>query len=467
MKKILFLLSVILSLNTPGQLSLNASAQTLSLDSCLNMALKNNKELQSNQLLAQKYKYEEKAYLANYFPNFKLVGNGAYTNSKGTVTYDGIGTALQQSLAGVVSQLAPAFAQMGIDLSNLSMQMPDFGIDYKIGLIYQGGVTIEQPIYMGGKVTAGYKMSKIGKEMAELGAQLSEDQVIVSTEEAYSLLVKANELSKVAIKYDSLLSQLISDVQSAERHGLRGHNDVLKVQVKKSESELQVRQAENAIRLAQMNLCHYVGLPLSTEVHVSAEDMDNTKQLSQMSNDITTRPEYQILQLKTDLAAQEVKLKRADFLPQVGLMAGWSYQHGLEIADKNFFYKPAYGFMLHVSVPLYHANEAQNRVKSAKIDYERAKLEQEDNNEKMRLELAQATNNLDEAFLELNLTNKNVEQAEDNLKSSTDSFKLGLESLSDHLEAQTLWQQAYAKNIEAKCKLFLANTKYLKACGQL
>lgn len=35
------------------------------------------------------------------------------------------------------------------------------------------------------------------------------------------------------------------------------------------------------------------------------------------------------------------------------------------------------------------------------------------------------------------------------------------------MEAQTLWQQAYAKLVDARSNLFVASTKYRKASGTL
>jgi hypothetical protein len=42
-----------------------------------------------------------------------------------------------------------------------------------------------------------------------------------------------------------------------------------------------------------------------------------------------------------------------------------------------------------------------------------------------------------------------------------------MESISDLLEAQTLWQQAFAAKVETDCALYLAHIKYLQATGIL
>ncbi|MBE6331892.1 MAG: TolC family protein [Bacteroidales bacterium] len=454
-----------------------ASADTvsLSLDSCMQLAMQNNKTVQSAQKLAEKYGHEVKTYKANFFPNFKLVASDIWANSEGSVggdIFSGVSDGVSQFLSGLTQighfDATNAYEMQALKQFGEGMADLNKGIDYKIGNIIQAGILVEQPIYMGGKVMTAYQMSKLGQQMAEQGAQLSQNEVIVQVQEAYALAVRANEMHKVAVRYDSLLQSLLVDVQNAEKHGLRSHNDVLKVQVKLSEAELQMRQAENGQRLATMNLCHYIGLPLTTQVVVDADAFAVAPDVqADRLADVSARPEYSILAMKSELAAKQVKIERAEYLPQVVLAGTYSYVDGFEVAGSKLFNKPAAAVMLNVVVPLYHANAGINKIRSSRLEAERAQLEQDDLIEKMNLELAQAANNLDEAFLEVELANKSLAQTEDNLRSSRTAYNLGTESLSDLLEAQTLWQQSYAKLANAKANLFVAATKYRKAAGRL
>ena len=445
--------------------------EVLTLDSCVQMALRSNREIKTAAMQAEQYKHTQKAYLANFFPKFSgSVLDAQSFSGQQRLNVDlskFVPAELAQSMAPYLQEFQQILSQFLTpeELQGLAAFNPTIGLNYKVGNVFHAGVSLEQPIYMGGKVTAAYKMSKLGAQMAQANQRLTEEQVILSTTEAYSLLLQASQMHTVALQYDSLLSQLMSDVTAAERHGLRGHNDVLKVQVKKSEAELQVRQAENAIRLAQMNLCHYIGQPLTAQPQVEPI----TAEIVPASNDatVTGRPEYNILELKSQLSAQQVKLTRSDFLPQLGVMAHYGYTHGLEVMDQYFFKKPSGMVMVNLTVPLYHANEGYHKVKAAKLEHERTLLEQEDLIEKMNLELQQCANALDESILELEMTRKNVEQAQENLKASQKSFDVGLESLSDLLEAQTLWQQAYAKQVISQAQVIVNTVKYRKASGTL
>jgi outer membrane protein TolC len=344
---------------------------------------------------------------------------------------------------------------------------PSIELNYKIRTVWTGGVQIEQPIFMGGKILAAYKMATLGKQMAQLNENLTATEVILETDQAYALMVKAQEMNKVAESYNTVLQELMKNVQSAYKHGLKSKNDVLKVQVKLNESELAIRKAQNALRLANMNLCHLIGKPLIETLQISDNFPVIEQALETQINDITHRPEYALLNKEVDIAKQQVKLSRSELLPQVGIRGSYDYIHGLKMNEQTLFDKGNFSVMLNVTIPFFHFGERINKVRAAKVQLEQTRMKQADLNEKMFLELIQAANNLEEAKLEASLADRSLEQADENRRISKGEYDAGLEPLSDHLEAQALWQQAYETKVDAHFQLYLSYVKYLKTVGQL
>lgn len=430
--------------------------ETLSLKSCREMALKYNKEMAASAKQTESARYTVKSYKGNFFPNFTANATGLYSNADGRL---GIaGGNLPTFLPNAAGQPMPngGFAYFpGIDL------------DYKVGWVYMGGVQMEQPLYMGGKIRAAYKMSLLGKEMAQMNETLTATEVILKTDQAYALVVKAKEMKAVADKYHAVLAELQKNVESAHKHGLKSQNDVLKVQVKLNESELGIRKAENALRLATMNLCHLIGKPLTTEISISGDFPEIEEDLEMQVGDISRRPEYGMLDKQVAIAKEQVKLNRSELLPKIGIKGAYSYMHGLELNDQNFLDDGSFSVLLNVSIPIFHFGERSNKVRAAKAKLEQTRLEQQNRNEQMLLELTQAANNLDEAKLESELADRSLEQAEENRRISKSQYEVGLETLSDHLEAQALWQQAYETKVDAHFQLYLNYVAYLKATGTL
>ena len=464
------------------------------------MALRANRQMEKAQLQTRQREYAMKAVKANFFPNFKASVRDIYSTAKGSFSIEGgylptfTPGADGSMQPNVMINPATGMPVMGPDGVTPVFQQyayfPTQELKYKVNNIIQAGISLEQPIYMGGKIRAGYAMSKMAQDMAQENERLTEAQVIVKTEEAYALLVRATEMHGVALVYDSLLQRLQHDVQAAKTHGMASHNDVLKVGVKRDEALLKVRQAENGLRLARMNLCQIVGLPLLTQLTPNGPSLVGREaDTSDYQGDLVTtplplregqgespeepemgllsqRPEVQLLDMKSKLAEEKVRLERSEFLPQIGLLAGYNYLYGLKVNDHRLLDGGNFSALLNVSIPLYHFGEGRNKVRAAQMEAEQARVEQQDLMEQMQLEATREGNNLDEALLELDITAHSLAQAAENLRAAQKSYAAGMETLSNLLEAQTLYQQSLARQVEARCQVSLSAARYRKATGQ-
>lgn len=435
--------------------SMAAQAQELlSLQQCREKALQYNKQIGAAERQTQQARYTEKQYKALFFPDFKASGTAIYSTADGSL--DIAGGNLPTFLPDASGNFLP---------NNGFAYFPGLEMKYELGWLYTGGISLEQPLYMGGKIRAANRIARYSREMAQHNERLTATEVILQTDEAYALVVKAREMKQVAEHYQALLDELLKNVESAERHGMKMRNDVLKVQVKRNECTLNLKKAENALRLATMNLCHAIGYPLHSVVMVSDElpEVPNVEDWKE----IIDRPEYAILQNKVAIAEQQIKLTRSEMLPQVGLMAGYNYTHGLKMSDCYLFEKGSASVMVNVTIPLFHFGERHNKVKAAKEALRKAELERENLNEQMLLELAATSNNLEEAALEQQIATQSLEQAEENRRVSQSQYKAGVETLSDHLEANALWQAAHESAIDARYQHYIAYLKYIKAAGKL
>ena len=429
--------------------SLVATAQPLSLDECFRLAQENNKQIRSRQAQTKQATYTVKAQRANYLPDIALTGSGYWNNSKGT-------------LLSIPETYLPCYDMMtGTPIqTSLAALFPGTTIGYEIGTIKRGGVSVTQPIYTGGKITSAYRMAQTVEKMSKLQETQTQQSVWIEVAEAYTLLVRAQEMQQVAKQHHALLDKLLHDVQSAVRHGMKIHNDELKVQVRLNESELAVHRADNARRLAAKNLCQLIGQSYDEDFAVEGT-------LPKFDGDRTYEAHLEdMLDCQNEMANQQMRLVRSEMLPQVGLQGNYNYMHGLKVDDATVLDGGSFSVVLNVSIPLYHFGGRSNKVKAAQAKMEQVELERQDLVEKMQLELSQATDNLDEARLEAELAVKSLSQAEENLQLSRKQYEAGMESISDLLEAQTLWQQAFAAKVETDCQQYLCGLRYMRAAGE-
>ena len=427
------------------------SAEELTFNQCLEMAMEYNQKVKSADYYSCAAKYEQNAARAHFFPNISLTGSVLYSSIDGKLSTDEFNLPVLNGTGQYTGDI---------------VHVPSLGFDYKFGWIYGGGIKLEQPIFMGGKIIAGYKIAKSANLLYAQNKRLTEAEVIVETATAYANLMRATEIREVAFSYKTLLDELQNDVNKAYKHGLKPKNDVLKVQVKLNEAILNLRKAENACKLASMNLCHYIGHNLSDSITVNVNSIDSENN-SPVSYDFSERPENIILKHKTDIANQKVNVARSEYIPQIGLVGEYGYMNGINFANKKLLNSSNFMVGVQVSVPLYDFGYRINKIKVAKAQLAATKAEQEDTEQLLALGLNQAINNLDEANLEVELAKSSVASADENLRSSIKQYQAGLETLTDNLEAQTIWQQAHTTLVEAKANRFLKNIEYLRASGRL
>jgi outer membrane protein TolC len=443
--------------------TITLSGQEMTLEQCRKKAIENNKKISIAYKNKEKADLTVKSTFTNFLPKLSASGIAYYTSSKSDLALK-LGS-MQIFDPNLVSSIVPS--QYYPIIEGLSViSLPDMNFRLNLNNTYLAGINLEQPIYMGGKIRAGYKMSKIGDEIADLNIKLTESEVIVETDKAYWTYVQTLELQKSAKTYKETVEEFYRVVNNAVETGMKSRNDLMKVQVQLNQANLQLQRAENGVRLSGMNLCQILGLPLLTDIMPSQSFNENILSVNS-EIDITTRPEYEMLNKQIEFKVQEERVVRSDFLPSVGVRGAYNYTYGVKLNDDLLFDKGGFSAMVSVSIPLFHWGEGARKIKIAETERIITELQSYDLNEKMVLETQQAIDKYNELLLEVAMTKTALDQAQENLKMSKDYYEVGMESISDYLEAQAILQNAESEYIVAKTKLEIGKTEYLKAIGRL
>ncbi len=447
----------------------------LNLEKCRDLALEYSKKMAIATQQKEKASFDRKAYKANYLP--RLSATGMYFYKPGALEYSLSGGYLPTFSPAADGTMVPnlkldntgqpIIGTDGNPVFNQYALMPDMDLELGLEGVGMAGIQLEQPIYMGGKIRTANQMAQIGESMASENIRLNKANTITETDEAYWQYVSVKEKLASAEKYQALLNGLVKNLKDAYETGMSNRNDLLKAQVKYNEASLMVQKAHNGLELSRMNLCRVIGFPLQAEIAVN--DSLSTLSASPVvptAETLINRPEYQLLEQEMNLKSKEVNLARADFLPQVGVSASYSYFHGVQLNGVNAS-DNSFSALASVKIPIFNWGEGRNKVHAARAVEQMSQLRLEEAHELMELEMAQARFNLKDAQARVEMTLLGMEQADENLKVSQDQYELGMETLTNHLEAQAQWQKAHADLIEAKGDCKISETRYLKAIGVL
>ena len=362
------------------------------------------------------------------------------------------------------TDIATALNEIGSNLAN------EFEMD--IANVYVGALTIEEPLYAGGKIRAYNKVTAYAKELAEAQMSGEDQKVIVSVDEAYWQIVSIANKLKLTEKYVELLRKLNGDVEKMRGEGLATQADQFSVKVKLNDGEMKLLKARNGLALSKMLLCQLCGMDLHTDIMLADETNENltvpadTVIYTQEEID-ENRVELKSLKLATEMYNQKVSIVRADYLPTVALLGSYTLTN--PSAQNGFQNK--FGDMLSVGVvariPLFHFGEGMNKVNKAKAEARIAQYQLDEARNKITLQVTQYEQRIKEADSRLELASGNMENAEENLRMANIGFKEGYLASTSVLEAQTAWLQAHSEEIDAKIDKIMALVYLRQATGQL
>lgn len=448
----------------------------LDLKSCREMALQNSKKIMIADKQQQKASYEARSYLAAYFPKLSVSGMGLYNQKKYDYKLDGgylptykpgADGQLEPNLLIDPGTQRPVTGPDGNPVFNEYAFLPDIRLQLNLRGVYAAGVLLEQPVYMGGKVRSAHRMAKTGEIIAGENIRLNRSEIVVETDQAYWQLLRVQEQVKAAVRYRAVVSELLKNLRDAQAVGMAVSNEVLKAQVRYNDAELMLQKAHNGLILSQMNLCRLIGFDFKTELHLQ-DSLTGTLSpgIWTLDSVVSQRPDYNILSHEVELKSRQVAFARADFLPQIGVTAGYGYSGGVKLNGDDEA-SATFTALAAVSIPVFHWGEGRNKVRSARMEQEMSQLNLENSTDMMRLEIASARFNIQDALTRVTMAHNALLQARENLKISNDQYQVGMENLINLLEAQAQWQQAWSQWIDAKAMLHLSESQYLKAIGKL
>ena len=463
--------------------------RVLSLDSCRQMALRNNKQLGVAKLKEDVASDLRKSAFTKYLPHVSAVGTYEYTSKAisllsdeqkgefsnlGTAFSTGIaqslGPMIQQDpkLAAVMGQLAPTLETA---MNGLGQKIVD-AFDTDTRNMFAGSIMLTQPIFMGGSIIAMNKMANINKQLAANSTDARRQATLYRIDQAYWQVVSLCHKKKLAESYRDLVAKLSSDVHKMIDEGMATKSDGLSVDVKVNEAEMTLVKVNDGLVLSRMLLNQLCGLPLNEQVMLEDEQAEQiavvelTPELN-VEQAVANRPELKMLQNTIDLSKQTTNVLRAGNLPQVMLTGGYAVSNpsvfnGFETKFRGFWHV---GVMMRV--PIWNWGDVMYKVRASKGATSIARLELEEARELIELQVNQNTFKVDEANKKLTMAQTNIQRADENLRIANLGFSEGVITPATVMEAQTAWLQAQSQKIDAEIDVRLSQVDLQKALGTL
>lgn len=434
--------------------SIFAQIVTLTLDSCRQLAIDNNKELKMTAKQCEATYYENKAAFTNYLP--KVSASGIYMHTG-------------KELSLLSDEQKSTISNIGVpELNSLGQGLVE-ALRTDTRNMTGATIMLTQPIYMGGKIKAYNNITKFAERIASSRHNLKLQELIVKVDETYWNIVALSVKKHLAQSYLNLVKTLDNDIEQMVEEGFATKADGLSVKVKVNEANVSIIQIENGIEIMKMLLCQLCGLETDSDL-VLADENAETLQLYDYTENYDyaqwiNRPELNALGASVLIHDEKVKIARSEFLPSIALVGGYFVSNPSVFNSFETKFKGTWNIGVSLKIPILTWGERSYKVKAAKAEAISAKFEFEETKEKLELQVNQCRQKMEEAHERLAASISSQKEAEENLRCATLGLKEGIIPVSNVLEAQTAWLLAKSSLVASEIDLRLADVYLKKSLG--
>lgn len=403
------------------------SAQTLTLDSCMALARKNNADIRTSQLEVLKAQEVKRQVFTKYFPQLQMGAFGYYAADP-LVTI-GINDIQSANLRDLLQLLRD-------ELSDQTDMFNDMSFMKKGASVSAVAV---QPIFVGGRIVNGNRLANLGVEAAVLQSAAKLRDVMENIESSYYLVTGLQQKVNTLNAALELIDSLDNTVAVALSNGLVTKADALQVQLKRNEMLANQQKLTSGIRLSKRLLCQQIGIEYSDDIVFEEPASPSLPPLSlnkSMQPD-SLRPEVQLLRINVEAEKLKKKMTIGEQLPQLAIIGVGFYGNIVKTEPKANAIA-----MFSLQVPLTAWWENAHKLHQHNIAIEEAQIMQDNYNNLMSLEEVKAYSDMVDAYMLMKSDSSALEVAQENYRLANLNYEAGNATLSEVLQAHALLLQA-------------------------
>jgi outer membrane protein len=336
---------------------------------------------------------------------------------------------------------------------------------------YGARAELSLPLYTGGRVKGEIDAARHQLAAAEKDVDTGVSDLALETATAYWRLVAAREAARVLAEsiesYDANLKQ----VRDRADVGMAARGDVLSVQVDRDRAELARLSAENAAALANEDLVRLLALPAGARVEptepllAAAVEVEPTAAL--VARALDGRPEIASLRARVAAGQGRETIARAAKRPQASLGAGYDYARpNMRVVPPADRFDDSWSVGVNVAWRVFDGGRSSAAVARARAETDAARQRLADVERRVRLDVTGSALDLRTRRAGLEVADRTLESARENLKVAEDRYREGLVPASELLDAQARLLRAGLDRTEAATDVRQARATLDRAVGR-
>jgi len=334
---------------------------------------------------------------------------------------------------------------------------------------YTWALEARQPIFAGGGILANYEASKFEVSTAEMEERGAVLDIVRDVKIAYFNVIKAERLLAVARQSVKQLEAHRDMAQDFFDVGMIPRNDLLHAEVQLANGRQLLIRSENSLELVRAKLNTVLRREIDTPVKV--EDIFAYKPFGRSLEDCQTialenRPEIRAYSLKVQQAKEMVKQAKSEFLPNVSLVGNYSrFGDTPGVSGNEFRDEESWYVMAVANWNFWEWGKTKNRVDKSKSLENQVADAFANVKDIIALEVKNAYLILHEAERQILVSQKTIEQAEENFRITRERYREQVAISTDVLDAQTLLTRAKSDHTNAIGDYHISRASLERAMG--
>lgn len=340
-------------------------------------------------------------------------------------------------------------------------------MEHQMGEIenYLTRLSLEQPIFTGGRILDGYRISKLNLDAIREDYRKEKNELVFNVNQSfYGILV----LEKLVELMQDTYRQIEDHVKVVEKRynaGLASNFDLLRTRVQLKNIEPEVIRVKNALELTKIGFKMLLGLSQDTTIDLQGDlkyepiEIDLTESLKEAS---LNRPEIKALKLRKEMAGKALAIAKRANWPNVALVANYDYKRPLYFEDR---WGTEWNLTLALRMPIFTGFRNRGEIREAV--YQLSQIEHILNllKEGIEMEVRRAHLQIEEAEKIVESQKENIRLAEEALSIVEERYKQGLATSLEVMDTQVALRRAKTNWLQSLSDYLIAKAKLEKAIG--
>ncbi len=334
---------------------------------------------------------------------------------------------------------------------------------------YNWTIEARQPLFTGGGLIANYQAGRIGEDAARIEETAKQQDVVQDVKIAYFEILRAQKIMETARQSVEMLTAHRDAARNYFKVGMIPKNDLLHAEVELANGKQALTKAQNAVELTKARFNTVLKRKILTPVQI-ADVLQYTpleKQLDEcFAIALKNRPELKIVALKAEQAGKLVRVAQSEYLPTLSLVGNYTRSGDNPSVSGSDFKDAENWYVMGVaSWNFWEWGRTKFRVDASRARESQALDAAKELNDIIALEIKNAYLNLQEAETQIVVSEKVIEQADENFRITQERFKERVATSTEVLDAQTLLTKAKAQYANALGDFNISYAKLDRAMG--